>query len=277
MVKKAIIAAAGRGTRFLPITKVYSKELLPVLNKPIVQYLVEELLGAGIQEIAIVHRPGDSSIRDYFSPNSELEDFFKKNNKSRLLAGLNKISKKARLHFFPQGRHLPGGSGSPVLAAKSFIGNQPFVYMFGDDLVLEKSPGRYLSSLLKTFQKGQLGAVIAVQKVAWEKVCLYGTMKFKKKAKINGQIEAIIEGAPKGKAPSNFADFGRFVVSPRVTEILKSQKLERGSELMFTTALTTLAKEKPVITQLIREAKWLTTGDPENWLKANLEFQRFFF
>ena len=139
-ITKAVIAAAGRGTRFLPVVKQYPKELIAILDKPQIQYLVEELIGAGITDICIVHRHGDPSIKRYFTPDPELENYLEKNQKETYLDSLRSIWSKVNFKFIPQPRHLPYGNASPVLAAKNFIQNDPFIYLFGDDITIETTP-----------------------------------------------------------------------------------------------------------------------------------------
>lgn len=277
MVKKAIIAAAGFGTRFLPVTKAYPKELLPVLDKPVIQYLVEEILAAGIKEIAIVHRHGNPAIKRYFTPDPKLTKFLADHDKSEFLSSLDKIQKKvSQFHFFPQPNRLPYGTGTPVLTAKSFIGHDPFVYLYGDDLILEPQPGQFLASLIQTFEKYHASAVFGCQEVPWKDVARYGSIRYKKGSKIPNQIETVEEGLPPEKAPSNFVQFGRFVVSSQVINLLKSQPLSTKKELFFTDAMKTMAHANVVIAKPIKEGKWLTTGDPNRWLQTNLEFHQFF-
>lgn len=241
-VNKGVIAAAGLGTRFLPVVKGYPKELIPILDKPNIQYLIEEMIGAGINEIAIVHRPKETKIKEYFSPDNELTDYLQKNNKTEYLASLEKVWAKAKLDFIPQPDNLPYGNASPVLAAKKFIGNQSFVYMFGDDFILEKEPGKYLSLLIKTFNKRQPAVVLGCQEVAWEEIHRYGSVQFAENPKVPNQAVAVLEKLPKDKAPSNIAQFGRFVLSSKVFPVLKDQELDKG-ELWLADANNTLAKK----------------------------------
>ena len=133
-VTKCVIAAAGRGTRFLPVVKSYPKELVPILSKPNIQYLIEEAIGAGITEIAIVHRLGENTLEKYFSPDSDLEKYLTDNNKLEYLDSLKNIWAKAKLTFIEQNPDLPYGTGSPLLSAKKFVGLDPFIYMYGDGL-----------------------------------------------------------------------------------------------------------------------------------------------
>jgi UTP--glucose-1-phosphate uridylyltransferase len=163
MIKKAVIAAAGRGTRFLPVVKTYPKELIAVLEKPNIQYLVEEAIGAGITEIAIVHRTGEDSIEKYFTPDQDLENYLIKNNKLNYLDSLKNIWSKAKITFIAQPLDLPYGNGSPLLAAKNFIDGQDFIYMFGDDLTLEPVPGQFLSRMIATYEQYHPAEVIAVK------------------------------------------------------------------------------------------------------------------
>ena len=269
-IKKGIIAAAGRGTRFLPVTKGYPKELVPILQKPNIQYLVEEILGAGIDQIAIVHRHGDNKIKRYFTPDPDLEEYLKKNGKEHFLDSLRQIWENNRvLKFIPQSPKLPYGSASPILAAKSFIGKDPFIFMYGDDMVIENKPGAYLKSLIKIFGKYQAGVVAGASAVPWAEINRYSSVKYKKKAKYSYQIEQVLEKLPQSQAPSNITLFGRFVVSPKIFSVLQKQKLSQG-ELFFTDAVNTSTQTDTVIAQPIKNGQWLTTGDPLRWLKANI-------
>ena len=272
MVKKAIIAAAGRGTRFLPTVKAYPKELVPILEKPIIQYLVEELIGAGVDQIAIVHRHGEPSLKRYFTPDKELEKYLCQTGKSHFLSSLKEIWQKVKiLKFIPQPRCLPYGNASPVLAAKSFVGKDSFVFMFGDDLVLEKKPGNYLATLIKIFEKYQPAVVLGVQEVPWKEINRYASIKYIKDKKYPNRAVAVLEKLPAKKAPSNVAQFGRFVVSPKIFSVLAKQKISSGGELWFADTVNTLAAQGVVIAEPIKNGKWLTTGDPLRWLKANIE------
>jgi len=269
-VTKGVITAAGRGTRFLPTTKAYPKELIPIMDKPNIQYLIEEMVGAGLTEIAIVHRPNETKIKEYFSPDHELKKYLQKNDKLNYLNSLEKIWQKADLKFIPQGEKLPYGNASPAIAAKEFVNNQPFVYMFGDDFVLEEKPGNYLKLLIEIFEKHQPAVVLGCQQVPWKEIHRYGSIEYAENQKVPNQATAILEKLPKDEAPSNIAQFGRFVLSPKVFPVLKEQELAKG-ELWLADANNTLAKNDIAIAEPIQEGKWLTTGDPLRWLKTNIE------
>jgi len=270
-VNKGIIAAAGRGTRFLPVTKGYPKELVPILQKPNIQYLIEELLGAGVDQIAIVHRHGNNKIKRYFTPDPDLEEYLKKNGKEHFLNSLRQIWKKSKvLKFIPQSPKLPYGSASPILAAKSFINKDPFVFMYGDDMVVESKPGTYLKSLIKIFRKYQAGVVAGASAVPWAEINRYSSVQYKKnQKKAPFQLAKVFEKLPHNKAPSNITLFGRFVVNPKILSVLQKQKLSQG-ELFFTDAVNILAQTDVVIAQPIKNGQWLTTGDPLRWLKTNI-------
>lgn len=269
-INKAVIAAAGWSTRFLPAVKAFAKPLIPILNKANIQYLVEELIAAGINEIAIVHRHGEKSIKKYFTPDPELEGYLKETGKESLLDSLRKIWQKAQFRFIPQPRRIPYGNASPILAAKGFINNQPFVYFYGDDILLEKEPGLYLKRIIKIFKKYQAAAVAGSCPVAKEKISSFSSVKYLSSS-IPYQVEKVIEKPKPEKAFSNITLFGRFVFSPKIIEIIKNQKIVRG-ELWLTNGINTLAQKDIVIAEPIKEGKWLTTGDPANWLKTTLEF-----
>ena len=271
MISKCVIAAAGRGTRFLPVVKSYPKELVPILSKPNIQYLIEEAIGAGITEIAIVHRSGENSIEKYFTPDADLEKYLTENNKLEYLDSLKAIWSKAKLTFIPQPSNLPYGNGSPVLAAKEFIGQDDFVYMFGDDLTVEPVAGQFLTKMLATFNQYSPASVIAVKDVGKEEISRYGSAQYIEDPNYPHRISAMLEKLPADQAPSTYAQGGRFLVTPKVFSILETQGLSRDGELWFSDASNTLAKQGIVLTQAFEgEEDWMTTGDPLRWLQSNI-------
>ena len=272
MITKCVIAAAGRGTRFLPVVKGYPKELIAILDKPNIQYLIEEAIGAGITQIAIVHRTGEHSIEKYFTPDAELEEYLTKNNKLEFLNSLKNIWSKSKLTFIEQAANLPYGNASPLLAAKDFIGNDNFVYMFGDDLTVEPIAGQFLSKMISTFDQYQPSVVIAVKDVGKEEISRYGSAQYINDPQYPHRISAMLEKLPPNLAPSTMAQSGRFVVSAsKIFPILNTQGLSRDNELWFADAENTLAKTDIVLTQAFEgDQDWLTTGDPLRWLEANI-------
>ena len=271
MINKAVIAAAGRGTRFLPVVKSYPKELVPILSKPNIQYLIEEAIGAGITDIAIIHRLGENSIEKYFSSDADLEAYLTQNNKLAYLDSLKTIWSKCKLTFIAQPANLPYGNGSPVLAAKEFIGSDDFVYMFGDDLTVEPVAGQFLSKMIATFVKYNPASVIAVKDVGKEEISRYGSAKYIDDPNYPNRISAMLEKLPADQAPSTFGQGGRFVISNKIINILENQPTGKGNELWLADAQNYLAQNDIVLTQAFEGSEdWMTTGDPLRWLEANI-------
>lgn len=268
-ITKAVIAAAGFGTRFLPATKNQPKEMLPIIDKPIIQYLVEEAVASGIKDIILVTRAGQTAMEDHFDSHVELEHLLSSNGKKEILRIVRNIPKMANFIYVRQKKHLPYGNATPLLSAKDLISpDEAFVYMFGDDLVMAKVPAT--KQLIDVYQKLKPAAILAVQETPWEEIHLYGSVKYKESTKIN-QIESLVEKADRDHAHSNMAQFGRFVFSYKVIEEIQKTPLGKGDELWIADMLNGLAKKDVVIAQPIK-GKWLTTGDPLHYLKATVEF-----
>jgi UTP--glucose-1-phosphate uridylyltransferase len=272
-ITKAVIAVAGYGTRFIPATKNQPKEMLPIIDKPIVQYLVEEAVDSGIKDIVLITRVGQSTLENHFDTNLELEIQLKKNGKKEALKKVQQVYKMANFIYIRQGRHLPYGNATPLLCIQNIIDkNEPFVYMFGDDLVKGRNPAT--KQLINVYKKHNPAAVLAVQKTPDEEISRYGTVKYKKGTKIN-QITKLLEKMPPEKAPSNMAQFGRFIFTPKVINMAVSHfeegKFGKDNELWVADLLNELAKKDKVIAQPIK-GKWMTTGDPLRYMKTMVEF-----
>ena len=270
-IRKAIIAAAGYGTRFLPATKNQPKEMLPIIDKPIIHYLVEECVASGITDIIIVTRAGQGIMEDYFDSHVELEHMLDVNGKEELLKTVREIPQLANFVYVRQKKNLPYGNGTPLLVAAPLIDNdEAFVYMFGDDLTIAKTP--VTKQLINVYHKEKPSAILAVQEVPDSEVERYGTVEYKKDAKYKYEIKALLEKMPLGKNPSNMAQFGRFVFNYDVVKELKNTPSGKGGELWISDVLNNLAKKgKKVIAQPI-EGEWLTTGDPLRYMKAQVRF-----
>lgn len=270
-ITKAVIAAAGYGTRFLPATKNQPKEMLPIIDKPIIHYLVEEAVNSGIKDIILVTRAGLHIMEDYFDNNYELEISLEQNGKKEILEMVQNITKMANFIYVRQKKHLPYGNGSPLLAAKDLIDDdEAFVYMFGDDLTLSDVP--VTKQLIDVFEKEKPSAVLAVQEVPDNEVNRYATVRYKENSNYKYDIEEGLEKMPLGKNPSNMAQFGRFVFSYDVIKAAIETDLGLDSELWTIDILNKLAKNgKRVIGQPI-EGEWLTTGDPLRYLKTTFRF-----
>ena len=270
-IKKAVIAAAGLGTRFLPATKSIPKEMLPILDTPIIQYLVEELVDSGIKEIIVITRPGFKTFNNYFSRDKKLEKTLIENDKPELAEEIKNITKMAKMKFKPQDKDLPYGNGSPIIAAKKFLKEgESFVYMFGDDLTISDTP--VTKQLIDVFEKENPKAVIAVQEVPLEEVSKYGIVAYKENSESKYEISRLIEKPSIEEAPSQMAQFGRFVLSYDVIREAEKRILGRGNELWLADILNNLAKKGEKIIANPIDGEWLTTGDPLKFTQATLKF-----
>ncbi len=269
-IKKAVIAAAGYGTRFLPATKNQPKEMLPIVDKPIIHHLVEEAVNSGIEDIIIVTRAGQMPMEDHFDSNSELEYELKESGKLDRLEKIKNIPKMANFAYVRQRKDYPYGNATPILCAAPLIDDdEAFVYMFGDDLTISETP--VTEQLIKVYEKEKPTAVLGVQRVPDEEVERYGTVKYKDEEK-NYEIEAGYEKLPASKAPSNMAQFGRFVFDYEVVEKAKETPPGKDGELWVMDIVNDLAQEgKKILGQPI-EGTWHTTGDPLRYLKTSVEF-----
>ncbi len=269
-IRKAVIAVAGYGTRFLPATKAVPKEMLPVVDRPIVQHLVEEAVQSGIENIILVTRAGSDAIADHFGNSPGLESHLKEQGRSSWLEIVEALPKMANFAVVRQGKHLPYGNGSPLLAARSYLDEgEPFVYMFGDDLVMSATP--CVKQLIDVYQAQQpAAAVIAFQEVPREESVRYGMAKLKEGTS-PWELESIVEKPSPDEAPSTLAQIGRFVLPWRTIEILETRPLGKDNELYLTDANHILCQEGRVLAHRI-EGTWYTTGDPLPYLITNIEY-----
>lgn len=278
-IKKAVIAAAGYGTRFLPATKNQPKEMLPIIDKPIIHYLVEEAVASGITDIIIVTRAGQGIMEDYFDSHVELEHMLDTNGKDKLLKRIREIPKLANFVYVRQKKNFPYGNGTPLLIASPLIDDdEAFVYMFGDDLTISKTP--VTKQLIDVYHKEKPSAILAVQEVPDSEVERYGTVEYKQSLPLRGkkgsrnkyEIKSLLEKMPLGKNPSNMAQFGRFIFSNDVVKQVKKTKPGKDSELWIADVINALAQQgKKVIAQPI-EGKWYTTGDPLRYMQTQVKF-----
>ena len=233
-VKKAIIAVAGSGTRLLPVTKSMPKEMLPIVDKPIIQLVVEELIEAGIEDIIMVTKWDKKPLEDHFDRNWALENDLEKAGKNEKLEEMKKISELANFVYVRQ--KGPYGNGTPVLSAASLVDDEPFVFVWGDDLV--KSKVSFTKQMVDDYnQNGNL--MIGVQEVPKETVNRYGIVKLKEGTM---QLEDIIEKPSIEESPSNLADFGRMILDQNIIDVLKNTALGKGNELRIVDAIRTYVK-----------------------------------
>lgn len=268
-VTKAVIAVAGYGTRFIPATKVQPKEMLPIVDKPVVQYLVEEAVASGITDIVLVTRSGNQALEDHFDSSRDLELHLEAQGKLRELEEVRRISTMANFIFIRQGKQMPYGNGTPLLCARPVIhADEAVLYMFGDDIV--KSDVPCARQLIDVFEKFRPAGVIAAQEVPADEIGRYGAAKLKPGTDRN-ELESIVEKPAPGQAPSNLAQLGRFVFSAKIVDVLAKLGTGKGGELWLTDAVAKLAATDPVLVHPI-EGKWFTTGDPLRFLKTTVEF-----
>jgi len=264
-IKKAIIAVAGSGTRFLPVTKAMPKEMLPIVDKPIIQLVVEELVEAGIEDIILVTKWDKKPLEDHFDHSSALEDELEKAGKMEQLKEVKKVSEMANFIYVRQ--KGPYGNGTPVLSAASLVDDEPFVFVWGDDLV--KSKVSFTKQMVEDYEKNG-HPMIGVQKVAREDVVRYGIVKLREGT---NEIEDIIEKPSIEEAPSRLADFGRMILNQEIIDVLKDTVLGKGNELWITDAIKKYVQNGGIfLAKEIEDGEWLTTGDPLNYLKAVLAY-----
>ena len=266
-IKKAIVAVAGSGTRLLPATKAMPKEMLPIVDKPIIQLIVEELVAAGIEDIILVTKWDKKPLEDHFDHNWALMDELKKAGKEALRERVKKISEMANFIYIRQ--KGPYGNGTPVLSAANLVEGEPFMFVWGDDLVKSKVP--FAKQMVDDYAKhGHL--MIGVQEVPMEDVAKYGIVKLKEGTM---QIEDIVEKPSEKQAPSRLADFGRMILDKEIVDILKKTALGKNNELWIVDAIRNYIKQGGVFyAKPVKDGQWLTTGDPLNYLKAILIYAR---
>lgn len=264
-IKKAIIAVAGSGTRFLPVTKAMPKEMLPIVDKPIIQLVVEELVEAGIEDIILVTKWDKKPLEDHFDHSWALENELEKAGKTERLNAVKRVADMANFIYVRQ--KGPYGNATPVLSAASLVDDEPFVFVWGDDLV--KSKVSFTKQMVEDYEKnGKL--MIGVQEVPKDAVSRYGIVKLREGT---DEIEDIIEKPSIEDAPSQLADFGRMILNQEIIDVLKKTDLGKGGELWITDAIQNYVRNGGIfVAKKIEDGEWLTTGDPLNYLKAVLAY-----
>lgn len=239
LVKKAIIPVAGLGTRFLPATKAIPKEMIPIVDKPAIQYIIEEAVSSGIEDITLITGRGKDSIIDHFDVSGELEYYLDKRGKTELLKLVQDISNMARINAVRQKKPL--GLGHAVLCAKNAVGKEPFVVMLGDDMADTDPPlTRQMVDIFEEYQHG----VIALQRVPDDKTHLYGIIEGEEVKEGLYQIKGVTEKPKQGTAPTNLAIIGRYVLPPRIFEILENVSPDKSGEIQLTDGLLELSKKE---------------------------------
>lgn len=273
IVKKAVIPAAGFGTRFLPATKVVPKELLPIVDKPTIQYIMEEVAAAGMEEVILITGREKGSIEDHFDTSTELENHLKKKGKKDLLRMVQDIAEMVTLVSVRQKEPL--GLGHAILCAKKVVGHEPFAVLLGDDLIDAKIP--CIKQMIDVYKR--LGtslsrppgahALIAIQKVPKQETHLYGIIKGKKVSDRVYRVEEMVEKPEKGTAPSNLAIIGRYILPPQIFDMLEKTSPDAKGELQLTNGLRALSQRAPVFGYEFFGDRY-DAGDKLGYLQANI-------
>jgi len=264
-ITKAVIAVAGSGTRLLPATKAMPKEMLPIVDKPIIQLIVEELVVAGIEDIILVTKWDKKPLEDHFDRNWALMHELREVGKEKIRRKIKKISELANFIYIRQ--KGPYGNGTPVLSASSLVKNEPFIYVWGDDLV--KSKVSFTKQMIDDYNENS-HLMIGVQEVPQDQVDRYGIVKLKND---DMQLEDIIEKPSINESPSCLADFGRMILNQEIIDILKEIPLGKGNELWIVDAIREYIKRGGnFYAKKIEDGEWLTTGDPFNYLTAIFKY-----
>lgn len=264
-VKKAIIPAAGMGTRFLPATKAMPKEMIPIVDRPTIEYIVEEAILSGIEDIIIVTGKGKRAIEDHFDRNVELEQLLKEKGKFELLEKINK-STNINIHYIRQKE--PKGLGHAIWCARKFIGNEPFAVLLGDDIVKATIPcTKQLIDQYEVINR----SIIGVQKVSYEETNRYGIIDpFLSEGNLY-QVRQFVEKPALGTAPSDLAIMGRYILTPKIFDFLEKQKPGAGGEIQLTDAIQKLNEMQPVMAYNF-DGKRYDVGEKLGYIQTTVEF-----
>lgn len=262
----AVFPVGGLGTRFLPATKASPKEMLPLVDKPLIQYVVEEANLSGITEAIFVTGRGKRAIEDHFDTIFELEHTLGKKGNRKLLEEVRKITKLANFSYVRQGEPL--GLGHAILCAKNLVGNQPFAVLLGDDIISARVPA--LKQLMRVFSRLD-GPVLAIQRVEGPAISDYGVVKGRRIDERTFQVTDLVEKPSPAEAPSDLAVIGRYVLTPPIFRYLAETKKGRGGEIQLTDALRKMARDYPIYAYLF-EGKRYDAGNKLGFLEATVEF-----
>jgi UTP--glucose-1-phosphate uridylyltransferase len=268
-VRKAVFPAAGLGTRFLPATKAQPKEMLPIVDKPIIQYGVEEAMAAGCDQIVMITGRGKQAIEDHFDVSYELESMLAERKKTDLLEIVRHISDMIHVAYVRQKEAL--GLGHAVLTARELVGDEPFAVLLADDVIDAEVP--CLKQLIQVYEKTQC-SVIAVQQIDGPSISSYGVLKAKPVEGSNGklfEIEDLVEKPKAEQAPSNLAIIGRYILTPTIFEELEKTQTGAGGELQLTDGMRRLLKREKIY-EYVFDGKRHDAGDKLGFLKATVEF-----
>jgi UTP--glucose-1-phosphate uridylyltransferase len=265
-IRTGIIPAAGLGTRFLPATKSVPKELLPIVDKPTIQYIVEEAVASGIEQVILITARGKGSLEDHFDVSVELEETLKKQKKKDLLRIVRELSEMVRIVAVRQKE--PKGLGHAVLCAREVVGGEPFAVLLGDDIV-DADPPCLAQMIEVSRQRG--GGVIALQRVPEQEAHLYGVIRGAQVGERVYKITELVEKPPPGQVPSNLAVIGRYILPPEIFPLIESTPPGKGGEIQLTDALQELARRMPLYGYEFVGDRY-DAGDKVGYLQANIAF-----
>lgn len=266
-IKKAVFPVAGLGTRFIPATKAMAKEMLPVVDKPIIQYAVEEAFAAGIEQIIFVTGRGKKALEDHFDRSFEIEHTLQKKGKIDLLRQIQELVPKTGTIIYTR-QHEPLGLGHAIWCAKDIVGDEPFAVLLADDLIQTNKP--VLSEMIKKFDRLR-ASMVAVMEVEENQTDKYGILDAQKVEEDIFRIDDMIEKPKPEDAPSNLAIIGRYILTPKIFEFLEKKEKGAGGEIQLTDAMKTLLKEQPIYGYKF-EGKRFDCGDKVGFQMANLAF-----
>jgi UTP--glucose-1-phosphate uridylyltransferase len=266
-VKKAIIPAAGLGTRFLPATKAQPKEMLPIVDKPTIQYIVEEAVKSGIEDILIITGRGKRAIEDHFDRMVELEEELRRKEKEELLKTVQQSTDLLDIHYIRQ--KTPSGLGHAVYCARKFIGDEPFAVLLGDDIVKsEETP--CLQQMMELYEKHE-SPIIGVQEVSDHEVERYGIVDCKPYGKGVHKVKRLVEKPSKAEAPSNIAIMGRYILTPDIFDVLENTAPGKGQEIQLTDALQALSQQRDVLAYEFCGTRY-DVGEKLGFIQTTIEF-----
>ncbi len=265
-IRKAIITAAGWGTRFLPITKAQPKEMLPLVNKPLIQYSVEEAINSGIEQIILITALGKRAIEDYFDRSFELEYILEQKKETELLKEMQELSGLVNICYIRQKEQL--GLGHAILVAKDIIGDEPFAVLLPDDIIESKVP--VLKQMIEVYEQHK-ASVIAVERISKEDTVKYGIIEPGRVSDHVYQVLGLVEKPEPAKAPSDLGVVGRYILTPQIFDTLEVTPPGKNREIQVTDALQLLLKQQAIYACEFQGVRY-DTGTPLTWLKATIAF-----
>lgn len=267
-IRKAVIPAAGYGTRFLPMTKASPKEMLPIIDKPIIQYVVEEAVASGIEDIIIVTGSNKRAIEDHFDHNLELENYLEKGGKLEQLEEIRGIARMANFIYVRQ--KGPYGNGTPIMNIESLIGDEPFAVLWGDEFIHAEPPR--LKQMMEVWDKYHEPVISAVRINDEKNLSKYGIGRVNQIEDKVFEIEEIIEKPTPEEAPSNLAVHGAYILTPDIFDAMREVKPGKGGEIWLVDGINNLRKNHTIYAREIENSKYYDTGNKLEYLKANIDF-----